>query len=295
MPRGRTANPACIWLLACAVAALCVLAFAQEGAAPIRVDVRLVHILATVKDQNGSPVGGLEKTNFELRDNGALQQIAVFERQTEQPLSIAILIDHSGSTASDLRYEIDSVTRFVRAVTRSGNEHDAVALYSFNWEVVKETVFTRDAAIIDRRLHELRGLTGTAMYDAILLASRDVQDRQGRKVLVVVTDGGDTVSRISFARAAEAAQLADAVIYPVLVISPVTRPTPVAISAARMPWLRWRRAPADRCFNPRWALRWIRPLTVFCATCARNTPWRFYPRNVPLTTDRFHTLSVTAV
>ena len=83
--------------------------------------MRLVHILATVKDQNGAPVGSLENRNFEVRDNGVLQQIAVFERQTEQPLSIAVLIDDSGSTAIDLKYETDSVTRFVRAVTRSGN------------------------------------------------------------------------------------------------------------------------------------------------------------------------------
>ena len=56
------------------------------------------------------------------------------------------------------------------------------------------------------------------MYDAILLASRDIEDRPGRKVLIIVTDGGDTVSRATFERAAEAAQLADAVIFPVLVV-----------------------------------------------------------------------------
>src|ERR1019366_10667441 len=62
---------------------------------------------------------------------------------------------------------------------------------------------------------------GTSLYDAILLASRDIENRRGRKVLVVVTDGGDTISRTDFQRATEAAQLADAVIYPVLVV-PIT-------------------------------------------------------------------------
>ena len=110
-----------------------------------------------------------------MADNGVPQQIAVFERQTEQPLSIAILIDDSGSTANDLKYETDSVTRFVRAVTRSGNPQDTVALYSFNWEVVKQTGFTRDPAAIDRRLRELNGVGGTSLFDAILLASRDIR------------------------------------------------------------------------------------------------------------------------
>src|SRR3954465_11651767 len=100
---------------------VCGTPLARDATAPIRVDVRLVHMLATVKDQNGASVGGLEKSNFELRDNGGRQEISVFERETEQPLSIAVMVDASGSTAKDLKYETDSVTRFVRAVVRSGN------------------------------------------------------------------------------------------------------------------------------------------------------------------------------
>jgi len=156
------------------------LALAQDGAATFSANVRLVRILATVKDQNGALVGSLDKANFEVRDNGALQQISVFERETEQALSIAVLIDASGSTAKDLKYETDSVTRFVRAVTRSGNPDDAIALYSFNWQVVQETGFTRDSTRIDRQLRQLHGEAGTSMYDAILLASRDVQNRRHR-------------------------------------------------------------------------------------------------------------------
>ncbi len=195
--------PAALGMIACYQTAW------SQDSAPIRVDVRLVRILATVKDQTGAPVGSLEKTSFAVRDNGALQQIAVFERETEQPLSIAILIDTSGSTAKDLKYETESVTRFVRAVMRSGNPLDMVALYSFNWEVVKQTGFTRDATTVDHQLRQLHGEAGTSLYDAILLASRDIEERQGRKVLRDRDgDGGDTTSRTSFQRAAEAAQLA---------------------------------------------------------------------------------------
>src|SRR5690349_16664560 len=83
------------WLLA---ASLCTFsAAAQEDT--IRVNVNLVRILATVKDASGRLVGSLNKEDFLIRDNGAPQQVTVFEPQTEQPLRIALLIDNSGSTA----------------------------------------------------------------------------------------------------------------------------------------------------------------------------------------------------
>ena len=157
-----------------------------------------MRILATVKDPSGALVGSLEKDDFEVRDNGVPQQISVFERQTDQPLSVAVLIDNSGSTAKDLKYETESVTRFLRALLREGNPEDAVALYSFNWQIVKQNGFTRNVAAVERSLRALRGEAGTSLYDAILLASRDIEDRHGRKVLVIVTDGGDTTSHSRF-------------------------------------------------------------------------------------------------
>ena len=84
----------------------------------MRVNVRLVRVIATVKDPSGALVGSLEKPDFTIRDNGVPQEISVFERRTEQPLSVALLIDNSGSTAKDLKYEVDSVTRFLRALFR---------------------------------------------------------------------------------------------------------------------------------------------------------------------------------
>ena len=108
----------------------------------------------------GALVGSLEKHDFAVRDNGVPQQIAVFERQTDQPLSVAVLIDNSGSTAKDLKYETDSVTRFVRALLREGNPEDAVSLYSFNWEIVKQNAFTRNVAAVEQSLRGLRGEAG---------------------------------------------------------------------------------------------------------------------------------------
>ncbi len=270
--------------------AVCALALAQD--ATFRSDVRLVHILATVKDSGGMPVGSLEKMNFQVKDNGVAQEISVFERQTEQPLSIAVLLDNSGSTAIDLKYETDSVTRFVRAVTRSGNPEDSVALYSFNWEVVKQTGFVRDAATIDKRLRGLYGSAGTSLYDAVLLASRDIQDRQGRKVLIVVTDGGDTVSKTSFDRAAEASQLADAVIFPVLVV-PVTNNAGRNIGGENA-LTTFAQRTGGRVFQPTLGAEMDKAFDGILRDLRTQYFLGFYPKDVPPTTDRFHLLTVTA-
>lgn len=270
------------------------MAFGQDASAPVfHENVRLVRILATVKDRNGTPVGSLESRNFQVRDNGVLQQIAIFERQTEQPLSIAVLIDDSGSTAIDLKYETDSVTRFVRAVTRSGNLQDTVALYSFNWQVVKETGFTRDPAVIDRRLRELNGVGGTTLYDAILLASRDIQARQGRKVLIIVTDGGDNISKTSFQSAAEAAQLADAVIFPILVM-PVTNDAGRNIGGENA-LTTFAQRTGGRVFQPTLGAAMDKAFDGILRDLRTQYLLGFYPKNVPLTADRFHTLTLTAV
>src|SRR5215831_2400735 len=137
-------------LRAAAVLGFCGLAFAQQPT--FRVDVSLVRILATVKDSAGRLVGTLEKGDFQIFDNGAPQQVAIFERRTEQPLLVSLLIDNSGSTAKDLKYEIESVNRFLRTLFAEGNPKDSLALYSFNYEVRKLTNFTRSQATLERAL-----------------------------------------------------------------------------------------------------------------------------------------------
>jgi Ca-activated chloride channel family protein len=200
--------------------AAALVAVAQEPT--FRVDVRLVRMLATIKDNYGNPVGNLKKEEFTVLDNGVPQEIKLFERHTAQPLSVALLIDISGSTAKDFRYQADSVTRFLRALFREGNPDDAVALYSFNWQVMRHTDdFTRSAERLERRVRSLKSEAGTAMYDAVWLAADDLDEREGRRVMVLVTDGADTVSTKKFHDALEALHRVDAVLYAILVM-PIT-------------------------------------------------------------------------
>lgn len=191
------------------------------------VKVNLVRLLVSARDPGtNAPVTNLTRDDFEIADSGIPQKITVFERNTSLPLSVAVLIDCSGSTQIDLHYEEDSVLRFIPLLLRSGNPQDTYALFSFNWRTSMDLDFTRSAKRAERALRGLHGEGGTSLYDAIYLASDTLNGREGRHVMVVVTDGGDTTSYKKFDDALQAAQQADVVLYPVVVI-------PIANDAGR--------------------------------------------------------------
>jgi Ca-activated chloride channel family protein len=193
----------------------------QQPETIFRSDVRMVRLLVTVKDADGRLVGSLEKGDFEVRDTGVSQEVSAFERHTEQPLSIALVIDTSASTAKDLKYEITSASRFLKAITREGNPKDALSLYSFNHDVTQQTNFTRNPARIEKALATLKAEAGTSMYDALCFAANALEDRDGRRVIVVISDGGDTTSVRTYHEALRAALRADAAVYGIVVV-PIT-------------------------------------------------------------------------
>jgi Ca-activated chloride channel family protein len=280
------------WLAAVSLSAALLLfgAAADDDIPNIRVDVRLVRVVATVKDASGALVADLNKSEFTILDNDAPQQISIFERRTELPLSIALLVDCSGSTAKDLKFETDSVSRFVHAVFREGNPEDSIGLYSFNYQVTQETPFVRNAGQLDRMLKNLHGTAGTSMYDAIYFAAHDLQNRKGRKVVVIVTDGGDTTSSKSYQAALTAAQLADASMYPILIV-------PIANDAGRN--LGGEHAlttlaggTGGRVFEPTLGESLDKAFSEILQELRTQYFLGFYPKNVPLTKDRFHHLEL---
>jgi len=182
------------------------------------VDVKLVRLMVTAKDQAGQLAGSLDAKDFSVFDCGVPQSISVFERNTEFPLSVSVLIDVSGSTGKDLRYEVTSVEKFLKALLGEGNEKDTAAIYSFSDTVTLLSSFTRREARLSNALKDVHPDGGTSMYDAISLASNGLRDRTGRHVMIVVTDGGDTTSRLKYRDALEAAQRAEAAIYGILVV-----------------------------------------------------------------------------
>jgi len=189
----------------------------------IKVDVKLVNVFVTVTDERGAPVANLNKDNFQLFEDGRLQKISIFDKESEMPLSIVLDIDTSLSTRKDLPLELNSARRFAHAILRPV---DGLSLYEFS-EIVDQVIpFTADLKVIDRGIQSLHPGAATALYDAIYLGSEALVHRQGRKVMVVITDGGDTVSKMDYREALRAAQQAEAIVYSIIVV-------PIEASAGR--------------------------------------------------------------
>lgn len=179
--------------------------------------VDLVRLLVNVKNASGELVGSLERDQFSVYDCNVAQKIEIFERYTTKPLSVAILVDTSGSTAKDWPVEVRSLGKFLKALFGEGNERDTAAVYTFNYDVMAGN-FGRDARRMENSLRAIKPEGGTSLYDAIHFAGQDLQHRDGRRVIVLVSDGGNTTSSWTYKDALEAAQRADAVMYPVVVV-----------------------------------------------------------------------------
>jgi Ca-activated chloride channel family protein len=197
---------------------------AQDDAdGTVKVDVKLVNMFVTVTDTNGAPVGSLNKDDFKILEDGKEQKISIFDRQSELPLSIVTAIDTSLSTKSHLKLETESARHFAHAILRPV---DAMALYQFS-EIVSEVVpFTKDLERIDRGIASIHPGSATALYDAVCLGSEAMESRRGRKVMVVITDGGDTASSNRYSDALRAAQSAETIVYSIIIV-------PIEASAGR--------------------------------------------------------------
>jgi Ca-activated chloride channel homolog len=194
-----------------------------ENIPVLKVNVKLVNIFTNVTDATGAVVGGLTKEDFAITEDGKPQRIAVFERQSAIPLSLVLAIDTSGSVHKDLPLEQDAARKFVHALIRG---QDQISLLEFSNDVRQVVAFTNQPNRIDRGLASLRGGQATAMYDAIYLASETLAPKQGRKVLVLVTDGGDTANTITYAQALEQALRGEVMVYSIIDV-------PIEASAGR--------------------------------------------------------------
>src|SRR5579864_1973275 len=220
-------------LLTLALLSLACLARAQQTQQPagqsqpettLKVDVNLVNVFVTVTDAHGAPIAGLTKENFILKEDDHQQKIAVFDKESALPLSIALAIDTSLSTRHDLPLEQASAKRFAHAIMRPV---DGLSVYGFS-EVVRESTpgYTADLKRIDESIDHIRVGAATALYDAIYLVSRSLDRRKGRKVIVLITDGGDTISKVDYKEAVRAAEEAEGIVYSIIIV-------PIEASAGR--------------------------------------------------------------
>ena len=200
----------------------------------IKSQVSLVNLFATVRDKNKRIVGDLKQEDFKVAEDNQDQKIAFFSKEVALPITLALLLDTSGSEQNMLGAIQQAGSAFLGRVLRKGDE---AMVMSFASDVDLLSDFTDDKAQLDRAVHHAqisipdqgaragnpgpigsRQITGTALYDAIYLACGEkLNTEAGRKAVVIVTDADDQGSKVRIEEAIEAAQRTDTVIHILLV------------------------------------------------------------------------------
>jgi len=211
-------------------AALCGARWARAQEKPtFSTEVKVVNVLATVRNKTGALVGNLGKDDFALSEEGRPQTIRYFARETDLPLTLGLLVDTSGSQRRVLDAERGASLRFLDRVVREPIDH--VFLLQFDTVVQTRQALTTSVAKLDESLAYVDTETmsqvrarqggGTKLYDAVVQASYDVMRKQtGRKALIILSDGVDFGSENTLQEAVETAQRADTLIYSILYADP---------------------------------------------------------------------------
>jgi Ca-activated chloride channel family protein len=181
-----------------------------------RVSVDLVNVLCSAFDKNtNSFVTNLTRGDFAVLEDEQKQEIKNFARETDLPLTLAMLIDTSQSVAPKLKFEQDAATEFFQTILR---EKDRAMLVEFDSGVKLLQDFTSDPNKMAREIRKLRAAGGTALYDAIYNTCDEKLIREtGRKAIVILSDGEDESSKVSLHQALEMALRAEATIFSISV------------------------------------------------------------------------------
>src|ERR1700734_2165940 len=206
---------------------LSALLLAQDDAT-LKVEVNLVNILFSIRDKKGGLIGNLNKDDFKIFEDGKEQQIKYFNRETDLPLTIGLLIDVSASQMNLIEVEKNAAYQFFGTVLR---KQDLAFLISFGEEAELLQDYTNSPKLLRAGLNGLQVSSGVGgigpgpvptagqprgpvLYDAVYVASADqLKGQVGRKVLGLITDGEDQGSKYKISQAIEAAQKADAIVY----------------------------------------------------------------------------------
>ena len=187
---------------------------AQRGR--IRVNVNLVNVLVSVLDDHNRPAPDLPREAFQLFEEGVRQKIDVFESETSQPLDLALMIDSSLSAHKEISFEQEAAAHFIRQVLRTG---DHLAVFSFDENVTQVAAFSDNVPALQTAVRRIPPGAGTSIYDAVLLGSRALQTRgdDRRRVIILVTDAGETTSRADFDAARKEAVRSNSLLYTIVV------------------------------------------------------------------------------
>jgi VWFA-related protein len=217
-------------MLQAAAAAFCGARLASPQDQPtFTTEVKVVNVLATVRNKTGALVGNLEKDDFSLSEDGRPQTIRYFQHESNLPLILGLMVDTSGSQVKVLDQERAASLRFLDRVFRENIDHAFIMQFDTSAQIrqpLTGSIKKLDDAMAyvdSETLRQLRmqGGGGTLLYDAVARASSEIMKRQtGRKALIVLSDGVDFGSEASVNDSIEAAQRADTLIYSILYSDP---------------------------------------------------------------------------
>jgi Ca-activated chloride channel family protein len=191
----------------------------QEPASPrgtIKVNVNLVNVLVSVLDDHKHPAPDLPVDAFQVFENGVQQKIDIFETETKQPLDLSLMIDASLSEHQEMPLERAAAANFIRQIMRP---EDRMSVYYFDETVTRLVDFSDNVPALQDAVRKIPAGAGTSIYDAILLGSRAMErlPNERRRVIVLVTDAGETTSRADFDAARKAALRAEALLYTIVI------------------------------------------------------------------------------
>src|SRR5258707_7276378 len=185
----------------------------------IRVSVNLVNVLVSVLDEHNRPSPDLPRESFQLFEEGVEQKIEVFESETQLPLDLALMIDSSLSAHKEIAFEQEAAAHFIRQVLRPA---DRMSVFDVGESVTQLANFSDNVATLEAAVRRMPSDSGTSIYDAVLLASRTLERRgeDRRRVIILVTDAGETTSRADFDAARKEAVRSGSLLY-TIVIRPI--------------------------------------------------------------------------
>src|SRR5262245_28586475 len=176
------------------------LTFARQNPAPektpeqtLSVNVDLVNVLFTTTDRKGKFIPDLRREDFKVYEDGKPQPITNFSAETNLPLTIALLVDSSGSVRDRLRFEQDAAIEFFNSTLIQGKDRALIITFDSGIDLVQD--YTDDSEKLAKSIRTMRAGGGTSLYDAIFLAAaRKLAQQPGRRIMVVISDGDDNSS-----------------------------------------------------------------------------------------------------
>lgn len=181
------------------------------------VDVDLVTVLASVTTAEGALATGLSRSDFHLFENGNPQEIALFARESDRALRLQLLFDSSLSITTELGSQQEAAIDFLRVVVKP---RDRVSVLQVSENVVELVRGTSRPKAMAKALRSIRPRGGTSLYDAVYLASQALSLTRGRRVILIISDGTDTTSKVSMEQCLRQVLASEAVVY-VLLVQPI--------------------------------------------------------------------------